>query len=57
MGWVIGGKGGTSLKGEPQAKEIAYAKAQKQECGTFRKTQIILGLPKGSGRGSDKEGA
>lgn len=53
----IGRGRGTPCGRELQAKGTAYAKAQKQEYGTFRKTQVILGWPKGSESGSDKAGA
>ena len=40
------------MKGKLQAKEIAYAKAQRQEYGTFRKTHVIPGGLQGSGSGN-----
>ena len=39
------------MKGKLQAMETAYAKAQREEYGTFRKTQVIQGGCRGLDQG------
>lgn len=47
---------GTPLEGDRQAKETAYAKAQRQENDTFRKTRVIWGGQRVVGQGVTKLG-
>lgn len=42
------------MKGKLQAEETAYAKALRQEYGTFRKTQVIGGDCRGTVQGVTK---
>lgn len=48
------GEGGTPLEGELHAKGIAHAQAQRQENGTFRKTQVKEGGRRVVGQGVTK---
>lgn len=43
------------MKGKLQDKETAYAKAQREEYGTFRKTQVIQGGCRGVDQGVKAE--